>query len=157
METTVIENDIEISPDKLDFKIKQHIYDELSKNIGICCKKYGYILEIINIISISNKSISNTSANIIFNVKYTANTLKPSIGNVISCKVNMVFIHGLFLGLHDLKVLIPSKELKNYKFDSKKNIYYGKRPIKKDDIIDVVIQDVKYMKKQYSCIGVLKE
>ena len=31
------------------------------------------------------------------------------------------------------------------------------KTIKKDDEIDIIIKNIKYMKKQYSCIGVLKE
>ena len=158
METITITKDVEVSPDKLDSNIKQHITDELRKTIGSCCKKHGYILDIIQIIKIENKKISNTSCNIIFSVKYEIKILKPEINKIIKCNVNMIFTHGIFAGVNEMNILVPSNELSKYRFNSKDNTYYNDRNIiKKDDEIDIVIKNVKYMKKQYSCIGVLKE
>ncbi len=158
MDEIIITSDIELKPDKLDYNIKDHIAQELQNKVGNCNKKYGYILEIIDILSIVNKSISNTSSNIVFSVKYKAKNLKPEINNVISCKVFMIFPQGIFSGINDMKILIPDNELSHYTFNHKENTFYNsEKTINKDDTIDIVIKSVKYMKKKYSCIGVLKE
>lgn len=158
MDQTIITNEIEITPDKLDCNIKDHIIEQIKGKIGTCSKKHGYILDIVEIKNIVNKSISNTSSNIVFKVDYNAKILKPDIDKVVKCKVNMIFTQGIFAGINKMNILIPEDQLINYTFNHKDNTYYnGKKVIKKGDEIDIVIKNVKYMKKQYSCIGVLKE
>ena len=125
MNTIIIINKVEITPDKLDSDINNHIIQELNDNmIGNCSQKYGYILEIKNIIKIENSHISNINGDIIFNVEYECVILKPEIDKIITCKVNMIFTHGIFAGIKELKILVPSNELTDYKFNSKDNTYY---------------------------------
>ena len=70
----------------------------------------------------------------------------------------MMFNHGIFASVDKLKVLIPQKDLIGYRFNDADKTYskHGKN-ISKDDNIKVKITNIKYMKKEYSCIGVLKE
>ena len=159
MQQIYVTNTIELTPDKLDYNIYNSLSEQLSEKFtGTCSKQHGYILNVVKINKIISNTISNTSGNAVFNVEYTCNALKPEIGKIIDFKVMMMFNHGIFASVDKLKVLIPQKELIGYRFnDADKTYSKHCKNISKDDNIKVKITNIKYMKKEYSCIGVLKE
>mgnify|MGYP001265394446 CR=1 FL=1 len=159
MEQIYIKNNIELTPDKLDSNINKYLLEQLkNKFTGTCSKENGYIVDIVKINKIISNTISNTSGNAVFNVECSYNTLKPEIGKVIDFKVIMISSHGIIAMINKLKIFIPCKDLVDYKFnDTDKTYSKRKKTISKDDNIKVKITNIKYMKKEYSCIGVLKE
>ena len=159
MEQILIKNIIELSPNKIDSNIYESLEQQLIEKFkGTCSKENGYILDIVKINKIIGNTISNTSGNVVFNIQYTCNNLKPEIGKIIDFKVIQISNHGIFAQVNELKVLIPQKDIEDYRFNDREKIYTShNKSISKDDNIKVEITNIKYMKKEYSCIGVLKE
>ena len=160
METVTISKDIELSPSSLHQGYFNDIYNNLcDKYRDTCTKDNGYIIDILDDLKLNSNRISNNTANIIFNVSFTAKILKPEIGNEIKCSVDMLSWHGIFAGINKLKVLIPENALTNYYFDQQNSKYVNKKSkseIKNGDEITIELTDIRYTKNNYNCIGKLK-
>lgn len=145
----------------LDYNIKENLLKKLKKTVvGNCSLDYGYILDIIKIINMSNNKISSADSLCVFDVIYEAEILKPKIGNVFTGKVCMVFQNGFMVDIQNvIKVLIPVSSLKDfvYKEDNQSFILKNKLIIKEDIEVNIEIVMIKYEKKKYSCIGKIKD
>ena len=126
MEEIYVKNIIELTPDKLDSNIYQSLSEELSnKFTGTCSKENGYIVSIVKINKIISNTISNTSGNAVFNLEYICNSLKPAIEKIINFKVIMISNHGIIAMINEMKVFIPKKDLKDYKFNDSEHFRYA--------------------------------
>tara|TARA_Y100001970_G_C13677910_1_gene576258 strand:- start:50 stop:535 length:486 start_codon:yes stop_codon:yes gene_type:complete len=161
METKTILRSVELSPSSLHEGFLNDIYVNLCKKYkDTCTQDHGYIIDISDEIKIISNRISNNTANTIFEIEFDAILLKPKEGDTISCKVDMVYHHGIFAGINKLKVLIPENTLsKQYNFDQSNEKYVNrktKKEIKIDDMIKIQLTEVRYNKNNYICIGKLK-
>lgn len=143
---------IVIPPENLNKDITTVIKEY--SNEKICFKEYGYITDIIKINS-WNSLISRTNGSNIITAIVEANTFLPKVGLTIDCIVTMIFPQCIFAEYIDLKVVIPSSELKNYTYINQM-FKYNEKIIKVGDIIKVDILNVRYKKQKFSCIGKLK-
>jgi DNA-directed RNA polymerase subunit E'/Rpb7 len=154
-----IEQKISIEASYLDNNIKTHIFEKLKKTMeGMCTFDNGYIISVTKLIKIGNNKIGCANSLIIFDVTYEAEVLRPKKGDVLSGKVCMVFQHGIFIDVYGkMKVLVPATIMSEYTYQSSDNSFVcGERDIIKNEIcISVKIVDIKYDKKQFSCIGKL--
>lgn len=145
----------------LDDNIQENLLNKLKKTVvGNCSLEYGYILNIIKIINMSNNKISSADSLCVFDVVYEAEILKPEIGNVFSGKVCMVFQSGFMVDIQNIiKVLIPVSSLKDfvYKEDNQTFLSKDKLIIKEGVELNIEIVMIKYEKKKYSCIGKIKK
>lgn len=136
--------------DLLEYKIKE-------KYEKSCDKDYGFILKIENIKD-NYTNIINSLGNgeILYKICFICLVLKPIKGLTLTGKISMIFRHGIFANVDKIKVLIPVSKLNNWEF---KNDAFEKdqKILKVDDIIQIVISDVRYEKKIFSCIGSLYE
>ena len=160
MNTIDLDLTIELSPDHMNSSINEVLFEKLKeKHEGTCTKKNGYIIEILEINKI-NKNIINDYGNIFFNITCKTKILKPNIGDVLDFSVNMIFNHGIFANLNNLKVLIPNSSLESiYEYEDSNKVYISKNEgsdININDNISVEITDLRYLNKNYSCIGALK-
>ena len=161
MNTIDLDLMIELSPDHMNSNIHKVLFEKLKeKHEGTCTQKNGYIIEILEIKKINN-NIINEYGNLFFNTTCKTEILKPSVGNILNFTVNMIFNHGIFANLNNLKVLIPQSLLGNtHDYDDLNKVYISKNDeysnIKIDDGISVKITDLRYLNKNYSCIGTLK-
>jgi hypothetical protein len=119
------------------------IYNKLQK-LKYTCNKNGYIMKIGNILPISNPLISRTTGNCICNITYEIFTLKPEKGHIYKTIVTNIFNEGIFVeyidgirSIKNLKVFLPRVV---------ENLNIG-------DIINVIIDIVRYENHTYQCIG----
>ena len=165
MEIISIQKQIVIPPNIIDLD-KKTCYNNIEnifikKYLNYCNKQYGYILEIKKIKKIGELRIDESgyiTCDIYVNVK----RLKPVKGMVLSGVVEEAFTHGLFIKTDLLQVLIPLYILTKmgfcYKEVDDNNQFFQKnnKCIKKGDSVNYIITNIKYEKKNYSCIGKLK-
>jgi DNA-directed RNA polymerase II subunit RPB7 len=154
----IIKQKVSIEAMYLDKDIKDHILVKLKKNMeGRCTFDNGYIITVNKIINVGSNTIGSANSLIIFDITYEANTLRPEKGVVLTGKVCMVFKHGIFVDIFGkMKVLVPSNFIEGYEYQQDSNSFTCLKSIIKNDVeVSVDIVDMKYDKKQFSCIGKL--
>ena len=154
----IIQKRICLEPEFLNTNLKKNIFDKLKKTTNNeCSKEFGYILNIVKLIKIVDNYVSNASSEIVFEVMFEIETLKPEIDKVFTGEVCMIFGGGIFLNIKNkIKVLIPLTSIKDYKFiQSEKILRKCEDEIKQGDILNVKITGIKYSKKNYNCFGEL--
>ena len=158
IEYKTIQKDIYLQPKFLDKNITKHIYNELSKVMtNNCCKQFGYILDIKEIIHIDENFITNTDSKIIFKVEFIARVLKPIKGDILSGIVCMVYDEGIFFDFQNKqKILIPKSNLEENGFVFTDSFYKkGDEIIEEGSKISAMIVASQYSKKKFSCFGSL--
>ena len=145
---------VKISAQCMNNNIHKHIFESLKKKYeGTCTQEKGYMININKINHIVEQSLTE-DVELYFICNCNVNVLKPVKGKDLKLKVTMIFIHGIFCQLNNLKLLIPNDQLSDYIFDAKQKIYTGKNTkIRLNDEINVKITDIRYKKKNYNCIG----
>ena len=104
-------------------------------------------------ISLKNSGWFLTSSNVIFKVKFGIKSIKPEIGKKYKSKVCMTFPNGIIAEIENkIKVVIPINKLPNYTFE-KTCFKKGDTTISKNDILDIVVEMVKYEKQNFNCIA----
>ena len=144
-----------IDPQFLDKNYKISLFKKIKETTtDECNKEYGYFLDVKRILKITDNNISSNSE-IVFIVEFEVETLLPEKGKEFEGTVCMIFNSGVFVNIKNkLKVLIPISQLTNYSYNNTENIFVSEnKTIKKDDIINICILDIKYSKKQFSCFG----
>tara|TARA_B110000211_G_scaffold136385_1_gene156116 strand:+ start:72 stop:554 length:483 start_codon:yes stop_codon:yes gene_type:complete len=156
LETIEIRRNICIDHKNLDSNYKKHLLEKintLTKNE--CSKKYGHIVEIIEIVKIIDNKISSAKANIIFDIIFKAKVLKPVKNKHYDANVCMITEDGIFLDVYNkINILLPKNQLYDYEMKDDRYIHKNtKKSIKHGDIINVGIKDTKYSNKNFSSIG----
>ena len=149
---------ISLEPQYLDSNIKQHIFKKLQDILlNECTKENGFFLKIIKL----NKIIDNyiNDSQVVFNIEYDAETLKPETNKIFEGNVCMIFSGGIFLSIKNkMKVLIPISSLTDFEYKQSSNNFVNKKNkenIKENDILKIYISGVKYFKNNFSCFGTL--
>jgi len=153
---TTIERRVCIEPQFLDSNIMQHLFDKLKRSVqNECTKEYGYIIKVESIIEISDNWISSANSDIVFNVVFEAETLKPEIGLQLQGNVCMIFPNGILLDIQNkLKFLVPLESLKGYELNSVGMCYEkGGTKINKGDELTVEVVEIKYKDRSFMCFG----
>lgn len=156
----LIKKRICLEPEYLDSNYKTYLFKKIKDNIqNECNREYGYFINLKKIVKIEDNSITSNSE-IIFNVEFEVETLLPEKDKEFECIICMIFVSGIFVNVKNkLKILLPISELSNYSYDHASNSFLSKdknskyNSLKKDDVINVKILDLKYSKKQFSCFG----
>ena len=152
MNEQILEKRIIIKPEDFDKNIETSIKEQIQK--FPCSKEYGYIIDIIKIIS-HESMISRDSAHNVVTVKFKAQTFLPKVGLDVDCVVYMIFPQCIFAEYLNIKIVIPVSELTEFTYEN--------QMFKKDDVIikigdalKVEILNTRYKQKNYSCIAKLK-
>ena len=156
LQKSVETSQIILRPDELA-NIESNLEKKIRKKVGMCSKEKGYIIMIHNIQRHKKlqNTISRVSGNCIFTVSYDICTLKPEIGHVYKVLISSIFKEGIFCEYNNIKILIPSTELKQYTFQNK--ILVSKdSTIQIGDWIKIRIQNVRYDDQNYQCIAKLE-
>lgn len=157
---TNIERRICLDPQFLDSNIMDHLLEKIKSSLkNECTKEFGYIIDVKRIISISDNWISAANSDIVFNVIFEVETLKPEIGLQLQGNVCMIFPNGILLDIKNkLKFLIPLDSLKGYELN-KAGMFYenGNKKIKKEDKLTVEVVEIKYKDQSFMCFGNLVE
>ena len=155
MEEKILVEKIILESKYINKDIKNNIQNKIEKLKGECTEKYGYIIEIIEIIEIMDNKILNNTGDILITVKFKGKILKPKIDMELNAKINMVFNHGIFCEYINLPILIPYTKLKDFEYQDKKFVK-GDHVFKIGDNINIVLTDIRYHKKKFNCIASLK-
>ena len=62
-----------------------------------CTEEYGHIIDVKEILEILSHKIDRTNSDNIFNVKFSATTLKPVAGKIMEGVVCMIYKDGIFI------------------------------------------------------------
>jgi DNA-directed RNA polymerase subunit E'/Rpb7 len=148
-----------ISPEYLDDKLMTNIVKILKDNVSNeCSEKDGYIISIGKIKKVMDACITSANSDIVLNVIFDAQNLKPKVGDIFEGNVNMIFDKGIFVFVKSkLKILISFSSLEGYSYDSSKNVFFNDSGvINIGDMIKVKISGVRYDKKNFNCFGTLQ-
>lgn len=154
----VIEKRIVLECHYLNSKYMKYLLEKLKTTVtSECTEEYGHIIDVKEILEILSHKIDRTNSDNIFNIKFSATTLKPIAGKIMEGVVCMIYKDGIFITIMDRqKMLIPSVLLKSYKFDDKIPSYSdGMKTIMLGNTIQAKVTAVKYNKKNFSCFGVI--
>lgn len=153
----IITSSIPIECYALGPNLDTYIQQKLSEQVGKCSQEYGYILN-VGAFKIIDTEISRATTETIMIVTYEAETVKPEVGKDMKVLVSMcVSGHGIYAyNSGKIKVLIPERSLKSFKFDT--GCYKSDaKTYKTGDEIDITITAIKYDKNNFQCIGNIKE
>jgi DNA-directed RNA polymerase subunit E'/Rpb7 len=174
----IIQRKIRIEPNLLNENLEENILNKIIKlTKNECTLEHGFIISVNRLVKIADNYISNANSDLIFNIQFEANVLKPKQDDIFSGKVCMVFINGVFIEImNKLKVLITKSSLEklNYILDIPNSQYVktvtenkkvGKKTEKVEkkctitvgDNIKVKITNIKYDKKTFLTFGELLE
>ena len=113
MEELLLTEKVSIKPENFSSDIINLLSEKLVNRS--CNEKYGYILDVIKILSYKSL-LSRTTGNNIYTVQFKANTLRPKIDKEINCIVIMILPNGILAEFLDIKFLIPASELADYEY-----------------------------------------
>jgi DNA-directed RNA polymerase subunit E'/Rpb7 len=162
--TIVIKRKIVIPPMYIDSNIEKHVEMLIKETIkNECTKEYGYIIHVNRLISIDDNFITPANSDIVMDIQFEVDTIKPCIGKEFKGSICMVFKNGIFIDLYGLlKILVPASSLQDYTFttgvDKNNASFVSKhRSLKKNDVISIIVSGVKYSNHSFSCFGNLKD
>ena len=155
MEEQILVEKIILESKYINKDIKKNIRNKIEKLKGECTEKYGYIMEIMEIMEIIDNKILNNTGDILITVKFMGKILKPKVDMELNATINMVFNHGIFCEYINLPILIPYTKLKDFEYQDKKFIK-GNNVFKIGDNINIKLTDIRYHKKKFNCIASLK-
>lgn len=105
-----------------------------------CTKEHGFILEILSINKILSSTISIYNGNVILECELVVKNLLPIQNQVLVGKIKQVFPQGIIILTDEcMKTFIPNSLIKNNK--------------KIDIEIQFVIEQIRFQKGKYDCIG----
>lgn len=155
---TIITRKMCLNPKCLNANIYDFILKELVEQTKKDCSyNYGYILSITKIIRvIDGFNISPINCDIVCEVEFEAETLKPCINDIhegIVCAILPKV--GILMEVKKcLKILVKSDSLREYVYDEKNNTYVSaNKNISVNDTIKVKIRGVKYTDHKFCCFG----
>ena len=156
--TEVIEKRIVLESNLLNSNYMSHLLTKLKTTmIYECTEEHGHIIDVIKILNIISHKIDRTNSDNIFNIRFEAETLKPTPGKIMEGNVCMIYKDGIFISIMGRqKMLIPNTLLKGYKFDDTIPSYSdGMNTIMIGNIVKAKVTAVKYNKQNFSCFGFL--
>ena len=152
------------------------INDDIEKNIELklklmnfkkCSFQYGYITEIVKIIKIGDNLIDPVSSNVIFEVLFEADTVKPEkdrcfVGKVCSIKHDQPEL-GVLVDVQNLfKINIIQSYMKNFRYDKASCSFVNatnesaKEFVKEGTELEIRILMLQYENKHFKCMGQLE-
>ena len=151
----ILRSNIKLKHKDLDENYESKLLINSKEKLNNTTVKEGYILDILSIKKIFGNKIKNQS--VVFDTELLTLCIKLEKNVKIKAKVTMIFSHGIFADLHSIKLFVPEKDLKKFKYNSEKECFsYGDRFISKDDEIGLVITDLKFENGNYKCIAKLE-
>jgi DNA-directed RNA polymerase subunit E'/Rpb7 len=133
IQTHVFTEKVVVPPCQLG-DISGTIHQYTRSKVSTCSEQYGYIKSIESVRYGSNM-ISRTSGDCVFTVTYTANCVKPVIGEVVDCQVIMVFAEGILVTHETMHIIVPGVH----------------QPI--GSHIKVEIGSIRYEQSKYQCVA----
>lgn len=156
MKKNLIIGEIYLSPSELD----ENFYEIIERKTVLKYEKMsfetiGYVTEVLFPITIHDSVIKSDYIKI--NISFNAVVFQPSKGVKLTAEIQVIFNHGIFCFFENLKILIPTNTLKNFRLEGGKlfSIEDKNKVLCAGDKIEVKLSEFRYEKKQFSCIGIL--
>ena len=159
MNNVTLTQQITIEPEDMNSRLKSTILDLLvQRSVGKCTAANGYTVRVEPEFKLLSNKINAFGVGI-FTVQYTVVSLKPAPGMEMDGTVCMVFDGGLLLDVEErMKVLIPSENLKGYKFSADNSCFVKKsRKLSEGSVVTVKISRAEFRDGQFNCFGELVE
>lgn len=147
--------------------IKQHIFSRLKEKYEHTCnKKFGFILQINTIDSISDITINYKGYGIV-TVTFSINYIKPIVNESITSYIISIHSHGILSIPNQIQTLqlkkppipiwIGSSQLKNcgYVYTNGEYIHKTLPVIQKESVVNINITHIMYKQNIYNCLGKL--
>jgi DNA-directed RNA polymerase subunit E'/Rpb7 len=162
-----------VDASSLTSDIEKHIFYKLEIDTKKeCTLEQGYLIRVVKIVNIKDSYISNANSDIIFEIDFQAETIKPEVGSLFDGVVWKIFEKGLFVIVQErLRILValPALQDKGYELVSPPPPGSSFFALKKRDasasasaseirvgsILNVVILGVKF-NKGFTCYADLK-
>jgi len=154
MSTTLINENVILHPHELG-DINRYICEKLEEKVGSCTKERGYITAIVYPLSkIHHNLVSRQTGNVIVNVSYEIETVKPCIGMICTALVNIVHKEGLFARMDYVDIIVPATTFDEHLWTCKENQFVNDDcTIEVGSWIKVQITNVRYTNSNFQCIA----
>lgn len=155
----IITRKICITPDLITPDYTTVILEKLNSTfLNTCIQEAGYIIKIYPNIKILDNVISPTTSNVFFNTQFTAKVLYPKVDESYESKIIGILTTGILTSIQDkIKVFIPAKNIKNYVYENDTFVHKKtKKRLEVGDLIDTVLDAVKYEQQSFKCVGKVK-
>lgn len=164
-ETKIISIQTSLSPENMNKNYMSHLYRNIDKDYAHKCHlEHGLILNILRIDKIVSHYITDMIPNASFILNVCIQTYQPKIGHVLNISVDKILHHGLFCNIFSkIRIFIPFSYIPQYVYtkdftssylelvDKKSSVI--PKTIRKDDIIPVILKEVRYEKDSYNCLA----
>lgn len=152
---------IHLNPKYLNSDIYKSLLDELRERTKKeCTSEHGHIINIEGITRIiGGFNVSSINCDIICDVEFKAETLKPKVNDEYDGVVCAILPKaGILMEVKNcLKVLVKSDSLGDYVYENSGNRYIHltekSKRINIGDIVHVKIRGVKYTDHKFCCFG----
>ena len=98
----------------------------IDKVQGMVTEKFGYVICVLRVEETGSGKILDTTADVIFNVKYRAVVMKPFIGEVMDGFVIKLDKYGIHVSVGPIIVFISNQNFPFYSYDEDNNHYFSK-------------------------------
>lgn len=147
-----------LSPSEIDGNWRVRLLEKVRSMLsGKCMHEHGYILRVYKIIRILDQHITRIDGNIRFFLTILVSSMKPSVGDEIDATVEMIFPHGIFCFYKMMRMMVPISKCHGFAIRHDFSMTCLHNPslnitIRKNNIIRVRIDDVRFENDFYSCI-----
>lgn len=151
--------EVSLAPQSLDCNYRENIRTALIERYeGNCIAGLGYIIKIINAGRIISDTIGSMTPNALLAVDVDLMSFLPQEGMCMKVNIDIIFTHGIFAYRDKIRILIPISSLKEWTlhkdFTAHKLINKTTGIIlRKGNTISIELQEVRFEKDGYSCIG----
>lgn len=154
----VIRTSCLLLPDEITSEWKKNLMDKINKTMaGRCTYEHGYIIKIMSIHRIIDQQITRIDGNLRFYLDVRLVALRPEISKVIDATVEMIFPNGIFCHYRMMRMMLPFSMCPGFSIRHEFSMICATNPstvqtIRKNDIIRVRIEDIRFENNLYSCI-----
>lgn len=153
--------EVSLAPEFLDRHYEDNIFKALvDKYEGKCLSELGYILKVLKTGKMISDEIGSIMPSVLVVMEVQLMVFLPTRGMRLTVSIDIIFNHGIFANRDKVRILVPMTFLKDWNvhkdFTSHKLIHEKEGTILKQGAkITIELQEVRYEKDGYSCIGSL--
>jgi len=155
------EQPIIITPNLLGPELQSLLRARLIEKVqGMVTEKFGYVICVLRVEDTGKGKILDTTADVIFNVKYQAVVMKPFIGEVMDAFVIKLDKYGIHVSVGPIIVFISNQNFPYYEYDEDNNNYYSKHDAAKiqlDCNVRFKITGITFEDNEFRLIGTMNE
>lgn len=163
METKDVVMSFVLPPQFLSESWKESLFSQMKASLeGTCSLEYGSIIRLKRIRSVLNQKITNRTGHVWFLMVVETQFLLPKEEKIMYAPIDMIFDHGVFASLPNIKILVPVSVMnKDYRFCPLQKTFVPLRPtvprLFTGKTESFRIRTVKFEGKQFSCLAELLE